>query len=374
MNKTFQKVVVVVFFAIIFLFAGALLINHDKVVSNTENRVLATFPELNWQTIKSGKFMDGFETFVNDQMTGRDWFVRLSTRTKIAMGQKDINGVYVDGDKLYSKVNNLTQDDLDKVDKSMSQLIKFLQNTPNAYFGIIPTSVEMSGVSYPNKLNQQEFINDVYEQLPTEQLLNLYDELYRHKDEDIYYNTDHHWTTLGAYYAYETIGNALELDIPKRTDYTTTVVKNDFTGTTQAKLNINLSEDTIETWELRDNSYTRVINDITTFDSLYDMEKLTSSEPYAVFLGGNNGKVVVTNHNITEDRKGTHLLMIKDSYSHCLTPFLLENYETVTLIDLRYAGMVSVQTLIKQYNFDEIIILYNTENFISETKFLLLNR
>ena len=374
MNKTFQKTLIVIFFAIIFLFSGALLINHDKVVSNTENRVLATFPELSWKTIKSGDFMDGFETFVNDQMTGRDWFVRLSTRTKIAMGQKDINGVHIDGERLYSKVDSLTQNDLDKIDKSMSQLIKFLHNTPNAYFGIIPTSIEMAGVEYPTRLNQQDFINDVYAQLPESQVLDMYGVLSQHKNEYVYYNTDHHWTTLGAYYAYEYIGDTLNLTIPEKTQYTVNSIKEDFTGTTQAKLNINLSQDVIEQWVLNDDKYTRIVNDIATFETLYDMDKLSSSEPYAVFLGGNNGKVVITNHNISEERKRTHLLMIKDSYSHCLAPFLLENYETITLIDLRYAGMVSVQTLIKQYNFDDIIILYNTENFVSETKFLLLNR
>lgn len=374
MNKTFQKAVIVVFFAIIFLFAGALLISHDKVVSNTENRVLATFPELNWQTIKSGEFMDGFETFVNDQMTGRDWFVRLSTRTKIAMGQKDINGVYVDGDKLYSKVNNLPQDDLDKVDKSMPQLIKFLQNTPNAYFGIIPTSIELSGIEYPNRLNQKEFIDDTYEQLSMEQTINIYDALDSHANEEIYYNTDHHWTTLGAYYAYEKICHQLDLPPVDKDSFTKDVLLDSFSGTTQAKLNVPISVDSIEKWNLGDRQYTRIINDMSTFDTLYDMEKLTSSEPYAVFLGGNNGKVVVQNNTIAEDRKGTHLLMIKDSYSHCLAPFLLEHYETVTLLDLRYAGMASVQTLIKQNNYDNIIILYNTENFISETKLLLLNR
>ena len=374
MNKTFQKTLIVIFFAIVFLFAGALLISHDKVVSNTENRILATFPELSWKTIKSGEFMDGFETFVNDQMTGRDWFVRLSTKTKIAMGQKDINGVYIDGHKLYSKVNNLTQDDLDKVDKSMTQLVKFLRNTPNAYFGIIPTSVEMSGVEYPNRLNQQKFIADIYAQLPEGQTLDMYATLSAHQDEYIYYNTDHHWTTLGAYYAYESIGATLEFDVPNKDQYTTNIIKDDFTGTTQAKLNINLSQDAIETWALNDNSYTRVVNDMATFDTLYDIEKLSTSEPYAVFLGGNNGKVIITNNSISAERKGTHLLMIKDSYSHCLAPFLLENYETITLVDLRYAGMVSIQTLIRQYNFDNIIILYNTDNFVSETKLLLLNR
>ena len=374
MNKTFQKAVIVVFFAIIFLFTGALLISHDKVVSNTENRVLATFPELNWQTIKSGEFMDGFETFVNDQMTGRDWFVRVSTRTKIAMGQKDINGVYVDGDKLYSKVNNLTQNDLDKVDKSMPQLIKFLQNTPNAYFGIIPTSIELSGIEYPNRLNQKGFIDDTYEQLSMEQTINIYDALDSHANEEIYYNTDHHWTTLGAYYAYEKICHQLDLTPIDKDSFTKDVLLDSFSGTTQAKLNVPISVDSIEKWNLGDRQYTRIINDMSTFDTLYDLEKLTSSEPYAVFLGGNNGKVVVQNNTIAEDRKGTHLLMIKDSYSHCLVPFLLEHYETVTLLDLRYAGMASVQTLIKQNNYDNIIILYNTENFISETKLLLLNR
>ena len=263
---------------------------------------------------------------------------------------------------------------MDKVDKSMSQLIKFLQNTPNAYFGIIPTSIELSGIEYPNRLNQKGFIDDAYAQLSMEQTINIYDALNSHTNEEIYYNTDHHWTTLGAYYAYEKFCRQLDLPPIDKDSFTKDVLLDSFSGTTQAKLNVPISVDSIEKWNLGDRQYTRIINDMSTFDTLYDMEKLTSSEPYAVFLGGNNGKVVVQNNTIAEDRKGTHLLMIKDSYSHCLAPFLLEHYETVTLLDLRYAGMASVQTLIKQNNYDNIIILYNTENFISETKLLLLNR
>lgn len=373
MNKNIQKAIIVIFFSIIFLFAACLVFNHDKVVSNSENRILATFPELNWKTIKSGSFMDDFETFVNDQITGRDWFVQLSTRTKILLGQKDINGVYITDDSLYSKVHKLTDDQLSKVDKSNLQLIKFLQNTPNAYFGIIPTAIEFSSVDYPNKLNQQNFIDTVYEQLPATQTIDFYSIL--DTPEEVYYRTDHHWTTLGAYYGYQAIGDTVGFDTQKKEAYQVSSLKSDFSGTTQSKLNIPLFKDTIYQWTLHEaDEYTRVVNDIMEYDSLYDLEKLDSSEPYAVFLGGNNGKVVVRNNSISEARQGTKLLLIKDSYSHSLTPFLLEQYEEITLIDLRYAGMVSVQNLIKQENYDTILVLYNTENYISETKLLFLNK
>ena len=373
MNKILQKSIVVIFFVIIFFFATCLLINHDKVLSTSENRVLAEFPELTWKTVRQGTFMDGFETFVNDQMTGRDWFVRLSTRIKILMGQKDINGVYIDGNKLYSKVNSLSAEQLDKLDKTIEQLSVFMSKQENVYFGIIPTSIELSDVSYPNKLNQKHLIADVYSKLPQGRTLDVYNMLTKYADDYIYYNTDHHWTTLGAYYAYTMIAEQLGFSAVDANVYSKEVVKNDFSGTTQAKLNISLSLDIIELWQNSNANYVRLLNGDEELP-LYDTNKLTSSEPYAVFLGGNTGQIILKNKDIAEDRQGTHLLMIKDSYSHCLAPFFLEHYETVTLLDLRYAGMVSVQSLIQQYNFDDIIVLYNTDNIITENKFILLNR
>ena len=375
MKPTIQKAIIIIFFAIIFLLSGCLVLNHDKVLSQSENRILAQFPELSMNTIMSGEFMKGFETFVNDQITGRDWFVQLSTKVKLATGQKDINGVYIHGENLYSKTDNLSEDQYIKIEKSTTQLAKFLANNPNAYFGIIPTAIAISDIEYPNKLNQQELIDSIYANLPESQTLNLYDNLLAHKTESIYYHTDHHWTTLGAYYGYKTIGEALGFVIPDKSSYTVEVLKDDFSGTTQAKLNIPIAVDTIEQWSLDKNTiYYRLINDSVESDSLYDMDKLSSSEPYAVFLGGNNGKVVVKNNSISEDKQGTKLLIVKDSYSHCLTPFLLEQYEEVTLLDLRYAGVVAVQTLIDKEQYDNILVIYNTDNFITETKLPLLNK
>ena len=291
------------------------------------------------------------------------------------MGQKDINGVYIQDDKLYSKTDNLTEEQYSKIDKSVAQLVTFLSNNKNAYFGIIPTAIDISGIEYPNKLNQQQLIDNIYSQLPEEQTINFYETLFAHKEENIYYHTDHHWTTLGAYYGYTTLGKKLNFTIPDVDTYTVEILKDDFSGTTQAKLNIPIAIDTIEKWYLDINTqYHRIVNDSVESDNLYDMEKLSSSEPYAVFLGGNNGKVVVRNNSITEDKQGTKLLVIKDSYSHCLTPFLLEQYEEVTLLDLRYAGVVAVQTLINKEQYDNILVIYNTDNFITETKLPLLNK
>lgn len=374
MLQKMRKIIVIIFFLIVFVFAGCLVCNHDKVLSTTENRLLATFPELSWNTIKSGKFMNGFETFVNDQLTGRDWFVQLSTKTKIALGQKDINGVIIDSDKLYTKFDILTDDDTKRIEKNMKYLVQFIDNNPNAYFGIIPTAIGINDIQYPNKLNQQEFIVDIYNQIP-ERTLDIYNILNMKSDEYIYYNTDHHWTSLGAYYTYAGIAQDIGYTPHDKSEYTISEISTNFTGTTQAKLNVNISHDTIDIWQINpENIYERIINNTETYDSIYDMDKLDTSEPYAVFLGGNNGEIVVTNKSIRADRQGTKLLMIKDSFAHSLVPFLLDEYEEITLIDLRYVSMIGIQSLVDTEQYTDIIIMYNIENFVTENKFVLLNR
>lgn len=367
MNK---KLFIGLFFVFILLISISFLIIPPKTVSTEENRLLAQFPEVSVENIKNGSFMKQFDEYTSDQIAGRNMFVKLSTYVKLAMGQNDINGVIKQGDTLYAKRDTLNSTELEQVEKNIKYVSQFLRNNSNAYFGLIPTAIDIYDINYPNKLNQKEFIDNVYSTIKNN-TIDMYTSLYQHRDEPIYYKTDHHWTTRGAYYGFESIAKLLNMEVPKKNKYEINVLSEKFEGTTQSKLNIFVGYDQIQAWNLdKYNNYTRIVNDMESYDSLYDLEKLSSSEPYAVFLGGNNGKVDLINPN----GNGKKILFIKDSYSHCLAPFFLDDYSQVTLIDPRHSGMMGIQSYINQENFDYIIVLYNVENFIASRQLVFLNR
>ena len=107
-------------------------------------------------------------------------------------------------------------------------------------------------------------------------------------------------------------------------------------------------------------------------NTLYDESKLNTKEKYAVYIGGNNAVTRIFTENGKED-KG-RLLLIKDSFSHCLVPFLANHYSEVVLVDLRYFNL-GVNTFLKnEKEFDDIIILYNLKNFIEDKNLIKINK
>lgn len=366
--KNFKKTFIALFYILVFIVPAILLLTPDKTFSNEENRLLAQRPELSLESIFSGQFMDDLEEYINDQFILRDKWVSVSTHIRRALGQSDIKNVIIQDGKLFNKRDNLSQKEQEQLDKNIQSVQKFMNNNPNCYFGLIPTAVDVYNINYPTKLNQKELIDSIYGQT-NGQTVDFYGNLSNHKEEYIYYNTDHHWTTLGAYYGYEAIGNVLNFVPTDKKDFVVENISTEFLGTTQSKINIPFDKENIEVW-VKDDGYIRIVNGVDEYDTLYDVSKLTTKEQYAVFLGGNNGNIVIKNPNTTSDKK---LLLVKDSYSHCLAPFLLSEYAEITLMDLRYSGITTTQTVVDNGNFDDIIIMYNIENFISDKQILFLN-
>lgn len=369
-------ILTIFFIMFIFLFLIISLFNEDKTFSLMENRNLQQIPEINKNKIFDGSFQEEYETYVNDQMILRDNFVKLSTKTKLLLGQKEINDVYINNDYLIEKFNknNIKEDE---INKNIEYLKSFIKNNPNVKIGIIPTA---SGVLtqylpiFADKLNEEEYINSIYEQFGRKNSIDFSTILKEHKEEEIFYKTDHHWTTLGAYYGYLEICKSLNIEPITIDKYTSEIVDNEFSGMIQSQLNIDFENDTIVKYVPKFNvQYERILNEDkkTISDSLYDYDKLKTKEKYAIFLGGNNAVTrIKTNSETTNGKK---LLMIKDSFSHCLVPFLANNYSEIVLLDLRYY-MGGVNRFLNNEKFDDIIIMYNLKNFANNAMLVSLNK
>lgn len=181
-----------------------------------------------------------------------------------------------------------------------------------------------------------------------------------HKDEYLYYKTDHHWTTLGAYYAFTEYADKTGINIEK---YTTKLVTDKFYGTMSSKANLEIEADKVYIYEpdKEEEVSVRYNNSTELKDSLYEMSALDKKDKYSIFLGGNNPLVQITT-NAENDRK---VLVIKDSFAHCFIPFMISGFSKIDVVDLRYYNE-SIRKMIEEGGYTDILVLYNVGNFVED--------
>ena len=180
--------------------------------------------------------------------------------------------------------------------------------------------------------------------------------------DDPYYHTDHHWTTMGAQAAYTLWAQATG---HTARSYALTQATDRFRGTLYSK--VLLPDSVYDTVDYcPDITIVSADCDGTERDSLYDLTALEKKDKYELFLGGNYAKAVIR----TGTENGKHLLLIKDSFANSFVPFLTGDYETITMVDLRYCRE-KLQPLADEA--DDILVLYEITNFAADGNLFKLN-
>ena len=179
-----------------------------------------------------------------------------------------------------------------------------------------------------------------------------------HSSENIYYRTDHHWTSLGAYYAY-CAWRGIE---PTAGEWTQEVLCDDFYGTTWNKVPLpSVPAEEITTWYKHKNRSVSYNNGQYETDSIYERKYLSGSDQYAVFLNSNQAQTVIEGSG-----KSGKLLLIKDSYGNTFSQFPVEDYAEVHVIDLRFFKG-DVAEYAKENGITDALVLYGTQNFVKDT-------
>ena len=197
----------------------------------------------------------------------------------------------------------------------------------------------------------------------TANVIDLRETLGAHTDEYIFYRTDHHWTTLGAYCAYDAYAASKGLEARFDTAATPSVTVDGFYGTSYSKArNWNVIPDTITYYDIP-NMLTITASDGSTAQTgVMDTEKFEVRDKYAAFLHGNNAFSVLEG-----DGEGS-VLVIKDSYANSLVPYLTANYKTIAIVDFR-ENVTKVDKLLEEGGYDSILFLYSFDAFCSDTYF-----
>ena len=364
--------VTAMFLVLIYGFGLAGLFLPDKTFSETENRLLAKLPQFSFQSLFNGRFTADFETYIVDQFPVRNLFVGTKTIVERLQLKQDINDVYFCQDGYL--IDKTTQDKIDteQLTKNSDRLVDFLQaasqklGRDHAFAMIAPTAAGVLKDKLPAfapEYNQDALLDTLAQRLPTGSFIDLRPVFQEHREDGLSYRTDHHWTMLGAYYAYTQWAKACDFEPFALSDFCQTVVSTNFLGTVQSKINLPVAPDSITVFEpVVPQSYQVTINlgeKVT--DSLYDPEKLNTKDQYAYFLGGNNPLVQID----SEVKNGKKLLIVKDSYAHCFAPFAANHFESVILLDLRYYKG-NVGELMEQNGVTDVLVLYNSTNFAQD--------
>lgn len=361
-------------FLAVFLVAGA--VSPDQSFSQLENRTLQQLPTPTVETVLSGEFMSDFETYTTDQFPGRDAWVDLKARTEKAMGKQENNSVYFC--KEDTLITRFDTPDAQNVANNLSYVDQFAQKAGvPVYFSLIPGAAEIWSDRLPEgapNASQKAVIDQAASTLKNALVYDTYSVMDAHSDEDIYYRTDHHWTSLGAYYGYTALMDALGMEAVPLSNYTKTTVSDSFYGTIFSSSGVRwVRPDCIDTYVPADgitvtsHTYDNKGNPVEEERPLYDTSFLSVKDKYSMFLGGNQPLAVVR----TPHTDAPKLLIVRDSYTDSLVPFLTAHFSEIHLVDPRYYKL-SVADYIQENGIDEALVLYSVSNFVTDKNLVWL--
>ena len=349
------------------------LIKKDTEFSEMENRYLAQKPVLTLGNLLDSSFGTQYETYVNEQFPFRSQWITGKAIAETLLGKQENNGVIKGkGGYLFPKQLN--------VEKQLKKNVNAIQDFGKAmgaktYVSIVPNSYNILRDYLPKgtpNIDQEALIAQCDQTFTREEnMINIDIEsiLMEHKNEYIYYRTDHHWTTLGAYYGYLQFCNAQGLPPVDISKLTANSIEN-FTGTYDAKYKgIGIKPDTITYYSI---PIEKMVVDKEEKSSLYDLEKTKVRDKYAMFLHGNHPiSVIYAKEN--EHNQGKKLLLLKDSYANSMVPFLTYNYQEIYVVDLRYYTD-SIGKLVEDNGIQTIFLLYNFDTLMTDNHFYRLSR
>lgn len=353
---------------------------NDQKFDEYENRSLAQIPAFSWKSLAANEWTQKYETYIQDQFVFRHNWIVLKSIAESAIQKTENNNVIYgkDGYQFYkfTALNQAASGDVTQLEQNADYVARFAARHPDKVTVMIaPSAANILQEKLPAGvplLDENPWMDSLYQKLGSvADICDVRDSFRENKDEYLYYRTDHHWTTGGAYLAYcdfiQSVG---------KTPFDTSAYKaldiHDFTGTNYNKsLKFNTEADVLTYYEL---PYTLTVKEFladgseysATPGELYDYSKLNTRDKYAMFLRGNNGY-----STINGDGEG-RILVIKDSYANCFVPFLTANYAQIDVVDLRY-WKYNVENLIQQFDYDDILMLYNFQTFSSETTLFYLN-
>lgn len=380
-----QYPVLVLFFALLFGMFAVDLAVPDKERSEVENTLLQQRPTLSLEGKNSvsavmtavNDYVKTYETYVKAQVAGRDGWITLQAGVETLLLQKTQSGGMLLGDsgRMYARDYSLTTDEQKRLPLNTEALCKLAGRWPGKVsIMLVPSASTVYAEDVPAGaplLDENAMLDDAFAAFEAAgaAVLDLRGTFAQHSGEYLYYNTDHHWTVNGAYYAYRDYCTSQGLIPFDRLAHKTVGVL-DFYGTSWAKARTPLAAADIITFYELDNpmqiyKVTQAGGGSVTGANLqpdgepvglYNAAQWGQYDKYAAFLYGNNGF-----SRIMGDGTGK-VLVVKDSYANSFVPYLTANYAQIDVVDFRNFAS-GLDGIIAEQQYDQVLVLYSFAAF-----------
>ena len=341
----------------------------DKKKSDEENRMLESMPRLSLTSITTGDFMEQWEAYMSDQFVGRNVWRQLKVGFDRLGGSSMENGVYI------GKDGQLLEDIALPDDGQYSANIDAIKSFAETYSDIpvtvmlVPDAASILSSSLPafaSVEDQRQMFSMVERGLgDSVNWVDVYSILNSRKAEKLYYKTDHHWTTQGAFYVFRETAAGFGIEGDVSDDYVSYTVTDSFNGVLAAKSGVGLNEkESIEIYVPAsgdDDVVVNYVDEAKKTSSLYDSSKLETRDKYAVFFGGNTSVMDIK----TVSPSSKRLLVVKDSFANCFIPFLTPYYREIVVVDPRYYSG-TMTDIMDTYRITDILILYSGNTFMTD--------
>lgn len=352
-------------FLLLCLLAFALVnaLARDREYSAAENRKLAQLPKFSLSALTDGSYFAAWEDYFADQFVGRDTWITLNLQASRLLGAKEAGGVYLCADNYLMEPPAAPDEGALKRNLDAINAFAARHEDLQLCMSVVPNAACVMAEKLPANApvrDQRQDIQDIAARVQGVSFLDVTDALTQHADEAIYYRTDHHWTSLGAYYAFSDMAAGLGIEQPWE-EYDVFPVTDSFEGTLASKSGCHAVTDVIELYVPKGNLQYYVTVDGERTATMYDREKLEEKDQYAAFLGGNDARVDIT----TTAETGRTLLIFKDSYANCFLQFLLPYYDRIILLDARYY-YGDADSVITREGVTDVLFLYNANTFLTD--------
>lgn len=250
---------------------------------------------------------------------------------------------------------NFNQATADNYAATVDRAATILEGKSKVYDMIIPTSMAITlPESYSGSTNssdQKKAIDYMYSQMsPNVNKVDVYTTLLNHKTEYIYFRTDHHWTSLGAYYAYRELMGAkgvVPAELTAFKEYRFDGFLGSFYAESGQKASLGNAPDYVLAYEPTQLQYIRTFTTSTIpngidYHIVSDGNKLSAANKYLSFVCGDHPYGIMTNPTITD---GSSCLVIKESFGNAMVAYLTQHYQNVYVVDYRYINQVFPGTL-----------------------------
>lgn len=368
-RKVQEKLVGIIFILTLFLFLIINVIVPDREKSVQENRMLVTKPKFRLSSLISGDYDEKFEAYMDDQFVGRDMWRKLKVAVDRIGGSRLENGVYIGTNgQLLEQIEVADENHLAANIKAIKSFSESQSKIPVRMM-LVPDAANVLNHSLPalaKPEDQTQMFSMVRKDLgDSVEWIDVSTELNKHKTEKIYYKTDHHWTTLGAFYAFQAAALSLGIDGDLSGKYVSYTVSDSFNGMLASKSGVNFGEkEQIDIYVPTEEDTDLIVDYVDEgkrSTSLYDSSKLKEKDQYTVFLGGNSSLLDIRTVSTSTKR----LLLVKDSFANSFIPFLTPYYREIVVVDPRYYSG-TINDLMDSYRISEVLFLYSGNTFFKD--------